>query len=94
MVTNSGLYADAVDRYYAAGGRHVVFVGEGPGGRTGDGGFHARLGETVGCITCNYGAVDAACTCGIEPHWTRTSRMAACLAGYRHRAARVRAGPC
>ena len=68
--------SDAVDRYYTAGGRHVVFVGEGPGGRTGDGGFHARLGETVGCIACNYGAVDAACTCGIDAHWTRTSSIA------------------
>jgi hypothetical protein len=42
--------SDALERYDAAGGHHVVFVGEGPGGRTGDAGFHARLGETAGCI--------------------------------------------
>jgi hypothetical protein len=66
--------SDALDRYHAAGGDHVVFVGEGPGGRTGDSGFHARLGETAGCIACTYGVVDTACTCGIAAIWTRTSR--------------------
>jgi hypothetical protein len=66
--------SDAVDRYHAAGGHHVVFVGEGPGGRTGDSGFHARLGETAGCIACTYGVADTACTCGIAAYWTRTSR--------------------
>lgn len=66
--------SDAVDRYHAAGGHHIVFVGEGPGGRTGDSGFHARLGETDTCIACTYGVADTACTCGIEAHWTRSSR--------------------
>ena len=66
--------SDAVDGYHAAGGHCVVFVGEGPGGRTGDSGFHARLGETDACIACTYGVADTACTCGIDAHWTRTSR--------------------
>ena len=66
--------SDAVDGYHAAGGHCVVFVGEGPGGRTGDSGFHARLGETDVCIACTYGVADTACTCGIDAYWTRTSR--------------------
>ena len=66
--------SDAVDGYHAAGGHCVVFVGEGPGGRTGDSGFHARLGETDVCIVCTYGVADTACTCGIDAYWTRTSR--------------------
>ena len=82
--------SDAVDRYHAAGGHHVVFVGEGPGGRTGDSGFHARLGETDGCIACTYGVADTACTCGIDAHWTRTRDDAAPLARRGNRAARVR----
>ena len=64
---------DAVDGYNAVGGDHVLFVGEGPGGRTGDSGFHARVGETAGCIACAYGVADVACTCGIDAPWTRTS---------------------
>ena len=67
--------SDAIDEYHAVGGDHVFFVGEGPGG-TGDSGFHARLGETAGCIACAYGVADVACTCGINAHWTRTSRTA------------------
>jgi hypothetical protein len=66
--------SDAVDRYHASGGHHVLFVGEGPGGRTGDSGFHARLGEIHTCVACSYGVADTACTCGIHAHWTRTSR--------------------
>ena len=66
--------SDAVDGYHAAGGDRVVFVGEGPGGRTGDSGFHARLGETDACIACTFGVATEACTCGVDAHWTRTSR--------------------
>ena len=28
------------------------------------------------CIACTYGVADTACTCGIDAHWTRTSRTA------------------
>ena len=66
--------SDAVDAYHAAGGDRVVFVGEGPGGRTGDSGFHARLGETEACIVCTFGVATEACTCGVDADWTRTSR--------------------
>jgi hypothetical protein len=66
--------SDAIDAYRVAGGDRVVFVGEGPGGRTGDSGFHARLGETDVCIACTFGVATEACTCGVHARWTRTSR--------------------
>ena len=85
--------SDAVDAYHAAGGDRVVFVGEGPGGRTGDSGFHARLGETDACIACTFGVATEACTCGVDAHWTRTSRTTLpAWHGAEYRAARVRAG--
>ena len=61
--------ADAVAAYHAAGGRTVVYVGEGPGGRTGDASLHARLGIHGPCEPCALGVVDAPCVCGIEQLW-------------------------
>ncbi len=60
---------DAVDRYRAAGGRHVVYVGEPPGGGTGDDALHARLGLLDGCNHCTYGVESAPCVCDIDARW-------------------------
>ena len=86
--------SDAVDRYHAAGGHHVVFVGEGPGGRTGDSGFHARLGETAGVhrvhLRCRRHGLHVRDRRALDPN---VAHGAAPLARRRNRAARVRAGP-
>lgn len=66
----------AVQRYHEAGGRCVVFVGEGPGGRTGDTTFHAVMGAVSGCAQCDYGAPNQPCTCGIEALWHRMETIA------------------
>ena len=61
----------AAQRYHFAGGANLVVVGEGPGGRTGDDGLHAVLGEMTMCAHCRYGVVGAACICDIAPLWQR-----------------------
>lgn len=61
--------ADALERFYEAGGARVVFVGEPPGGRTGDDRFHALLGNLDRCLPCAYGLVTGSCICGIDPLW-------------------------
>jgi hypothetical protein len=67
--------ADSLDRYAAAGGTTVIYVGEGTGRRTGDARFHALLGEVDGCLACRYGVLDVACTCGIDPMWTKVDHV-------------------
>lgn len=67
--------ADALADYHDAGGECVAFVGEGPGGRTGDDVFHALLGETTGCLQCDHGSVDSPCTCDAHPRWTRVETV-------------------
>ncbi|MFV0257346.1 MAG: hypothetical protein ACK5PP_02695 [Acidimicrobiales bacterium] len=64
--------ADAVTAHARAGGRALAYVGEGPGGRTGDDRFHALLGEIDQCLHCTYGVADTACTCGVTPLWRRS----------------------
>jgi hypothetical protein len=66
---NEDWAAAAVERYTSAGGQCVVFVGEGPGGSTGDDRLHALLGEYERCWSCAYGAHGGACVCGIRPRW-------------------------
>jgi hypothetical protein len=61
--------ADAIELYHQIGGQRVVYVGEGPGGRTGDDRFHALVGAYGRCLACDYGVLDAACVCGIRPLW-------------------------
>jgi len=61
----------AAQRFHRAGGATLVFVGEGPGGRTGDDGLHAVLGEISGCAHCRYGVVDSPCVCGVVARWRR-----------------------
>lgn len=60
---------DAAARFHAAGGRTLVYVGEGPGGRTGDATLHARLGLHGPCLHCTLGVADAPCVCGIACLW-------------------------
>jgi hypothetical protein len=60
---------DALADFHRGGGDTVIYVGEGPGGRTGDARFHALLGDTNGCLSCRYGILDVACTCDIRPLW-------------------------
>ncbi len=55
--------ADAVRLYHAAGGHCVVYVGEPPGGRTGDDALQKLLGNLSTCAACAYGAVSAMCLC-------------------------------
>lgn len=67
--------ARAVSGFHAAGGTRLVYVGEPPGGRTGDDVFHASLGEITGCVHCGYGVADAMCICGVEQLWRRSERV-------------------
>lgn len=68
--------ADAVADYHRAGGTTVLYVGERPGGCTGDPFFHARLGETGRCISCAYGVVDIPCTCAADRLWQCIDELA------------------
>lgn len=67
--------ATAVERYYDAGGECLVYVGEGPGGRTGDDVFHALLGELTSCVQCEYGSTTSPCVCGVEARWRRSETV-------------------
>ncbi|CAN5475372.1 hypothetical protein BH10ACT3_BH10ACT3_09160 [soil metagenome] len=62
---------DAVERFAAAGGTHLLHVGEGPGGHTGDDRFHALVGSLDRCWSCAYGVTNTACVCGIVPRFER-----------------------
>jgi len=67
--------AAAVERYFEVGGTCVAYVGEGPGGHTGDDVFHAALGELVTCVQCAYGSMTSPCICGVEPRWCRNETI-------------------
>jgi len=67
---------DAVERFHDAGGTMLVFVGEGPGGRTGDSVLHARLGAYGACLACTLGVVDAPCVCDVDVLWRLRRRIA------------------
>lgn len=67
--------AEALAEFHESGGGCVAFVGEGPGGRTGDEVFHALLGETTGCLQCDHGSVDSPCTCDAHACWTRVETV-------------------
>lgn len=68
--------ADAVAAFHAAGGTTLVFVGEGPGGLTGDSALHAQLGAYGACVACSLGVADAPCVCGIPVLWRGVRRVA------------------
>lgn len=61
--------ADASTLFHRHGGQHLAYVGERPGGRTGDDALHARLGGYDRCYKCAYDLADAACVCDIERQW-------------------------
>lgn len=67
--------AEAVAAFYAAGGATLVFVGEGPGGLTGDSVLHAQLGAG-GCVACSLGVPDAPCVCDVPVLWRSIRRVA------------------
>jgi len=56
--------ADA-QRFHVAGGQTVVYVGERPGGQTGDDVLHRLIGELDPCYRCTYNLFDHACVCGL-----------------------------
>lgn len=62
--------ADAALLHLEGGGRRLVYVGEPPGGRSGDARLHAVLGLAEGCLACAYGVTDVPCTCGVGTRWT------------------------
>lgn len=68
--------AAAIDAYHQAGGSAVAYVGEGPGGHTGDDVFHARLGQLETCAQCAYGSTCSPCVCGITAQWQHTHTVA------------------
>lgn len=68
--------ASAIERFHRAGGTHLIYIGEGPGGRTGDDRFHALLGTIARCQRCTYGLTDAPCTCGSPALWHRRRTLA------------------
>ena len=61
--------ADAALAHAAGGGQRLVYVGEPPGGRTGDARLHAALGLAGRCLACSYGVIDVPCTCGVTTQW-------------------------
>ncbi len=67
--------AAALERYDEAGGSCVAYVGEGPGGRTGDDVFHALLGELVTCVQCTYGSMTSPCICSVTARWSRSETI-------------------
>lgn len=69
---NQAWPADAIELFHRAGGNQLVYVGEGPGGRSGDDRLHALLGAIDHCYACEYDLADAACTCGTSVLWART----------------------
>ena len=66
---------EALIGYHAAGGACVLYVGDGPGGRTGDPTFHATLGELGPCLPCTLGVPDAPCTCTAQQLWQRENEV-------------------
>jgi hypothetical protein len=63
--------ADAVTLFCAAGGARIAYVGQPPGGRTGDERFHALLGDVDRCWACAYQTPTAPCVCGVQPLYRR-----------------------
>jgi hypothetical protein len=65
----------SVQRFHAAGGDTLIYVGEGPGGRTGDDSYHASLGEMAWCNQCAYGLQDSPCICEVSSLWQRSNEI-------------------
>ena len=67
--------AETLDLYHRSGGECVVYVGEPPGGLTGDALFHAELGTITYCYACAYGLLDSPCVCGAEQRWQEVASV-------------------
>lgn len=67
--------ADAIELFHQAGGTRLVYIGEGPGGRSGDDRFHALLGTIDHCYACRYNLSDAICTCDTPTLWVKTKSI-------------------
>lgn len=65
--------AVAAQQHLDHGGRRLVYVGEAPGGRTGDLRLHASLDLVRGCPACSYGVAAAPCTCDVIRRWRQLS---------------------
>lgn len=65
--------SDTLQLFADNGGRRVAFVGEAPGGSTGDDLFHALLGAFDRCWSCAYDLVARPCICGVRPQWAEVS---------------------
>jgi hypothetical protein len=63
--------ATALETFHAAGGETVAYVGQGPGGRTGDDRFLAMLGAYERCYACAYDLHDSPCICGTPVLWRK-----------------------
>lgn len=75
--TNGAIWpADAVQRFHAAGGSALAYVGEPPGGRTGDDVLHKLLGDIDQCHQCAYGVVDRPCVCDVPTVFELVGRVA------------------
>jgi hypothetical protein len=63
--------------HHASGGQQLVYVGEGPGGHTGDDQLHALLGHLNRGLACSYGPADVVCICNVAQCWQlrRTIRL-------------------
>lgn len=68
--------AEAIELFHRSGGTTVVFVGEGPGGRSGDDRFHALIGELGRCYRCTLGLQDLMCICGTPTMFRAEERVA------------------
>lgn len=71
---NEDWAANATQLHLANGGRHLVYVGESPGGRSGDLRLHALLGLVGRCLACAYGVDSVPCTCGVALRWRLLAR--------------------
>lgn len=67
--------ADALEAFGEAGGERVAFVGEPPGGRTGDDRFQAMLGEMAVCVRCRYQATRSPCVCDVVVGWVAVETL-------------------
>lgn len=66
---NEDWAADAAQLHLSNGGKRLAYVGESPGGRTGDLRLHAVLDLVGRCVACAYGIDSVPCTCGVTSRW-------------------------
>lgn len=68
--------ADAARLHLEHGGQRLVYVGEPPGGRTGDIRLHARLNLIGPCLACAYSVTNIPCTCSVTTRWQLLTQVA------------------